>query len=211
MKSDIIEIVHQDEDPIFVLTLTEMTASSSGLDRKNTLRLRLLAEEMMGLLRALTNEVKAKYWIEWENRSFQLHLTTETVVSKSKRRKLLEVASSGKNMEAKGFIGTLREIFDRILESDEYDKMPIEYFYGLQQSEQTKESVEKQEVFGENTGLVSWSMKQYLSGVKSAKDETAENEESWGDLEKSIVVRLADEVKIGIRGNMVEMVVYKNF
>ena len=35
--------------------------------------------------------------------------------------------------------------------------------------------------------------------------------EDWDELEKSVVARLADEVKIGIAGHDVEMVISKKF
>ena len=50
-----------------------------------------------------------------------------------------------------------------------------------------------------------WSLSKY----KSALD--AKDAEKWDELEKSVVAKIADEVKIAIRGSKVEMLVYKDF
>ena len=56
--------------------------------------------------------------------------------------------------------------------------------------------------------LYGWSMREYRSAVE---EHRAEAPEQWDELEKSITARLADEVKIFIRGNAVEMVIEKAF
>ena len=56
--------------------------------------------------------------------------------------------------------------------------------------------------------LYGWSMKEYRSAVAAHREQEPEK---WDELEKSITARLADEVKIFIRGNAVEMVIEKSF
>ena len=52
-----------------------------------------------------------------------------------------------------------------------------------------------------------WSFNQYKSYVM----ESGTKKEAWDELEKSIVARLADEVKIGVTSRNVEMVIYKKY
>ena len=52
-----------------------------------------------------------------------------------------------------------------------------------------------------------WSMNRYMAAVKEGRTPA----EDWDELEKSVVANLADEVRIGIAGQDVEMVISKKF
>ena len=56
------------------LAQAEKVAAYKGLTGKNALHLRLLAEEMMGMMRSITGETEGKFWIEDESGEFRLHL-----------------------------------------------------------------------------------------------------------------------------------------
>ena len=45
-----------------------------GLTGKEALRVRLLAEEMLGMFRQITGKMEASFWLESEDRNFELHL-----------------------------------------------------------------------------------------------------------------------------------------
>ena len=51
-------------------------------------------------------------------------------------------------------------------------------------------------------------MKAYREQLEEHRDERPEQ---WDELEKSITANLADEVKVFIRGNSVELIVEKKF
>ena len=59
-----------------------------------------------------------------------------------------------------------------------------------------------------NAMLCGWSLSAYRNAVEAHRDEEADK---WDELEKSITAKLADEVKIFIRKNTVEMVIEKAF
>ena len=56
--------------------------------------------------------------------------------------------------------------------------------------------------------LYGWSLRAYRDAVSDRKEEETEK---WDELEKSITAKLADDVKIFIRKNTVEMVIEKTF
>ena len=41
--------------------------------------------------------------------------------------------------------------------------------------------------------------------------EESESQEAWDELEKSIVGSLSDDVQIGIKGDKVQMIIFKSF
>ena len=205
MKSDVIAVSSGGEGMEEALRQTEDVALYKKLDKKNALHLRLLGEEMMGMLRSLTGETEASFWIEDNKQGvFELHLKTVTVMDAEKRGELLRVSTSGKNSAAKGIMGKIRDIFESMLAPDDLSP-PNYYESGLQYDgfDMTDDPMKLAMI-----SVTSWSLEQYRESVK-AEENSPDKAEEWDELEKSIVANLADEVKIFINGNAVEMVIYK--
>ena len=115
MKSDVIIIDNQGNGFDKSLDETRKVAAYEDLTHKESLCLQLCAEEMLSLARSITGEMKASFWIETESRTFNLHLTTKTVMDKEKRGLLLAASTSGKNEAAKSFLGPLRDAFEQAM------------------------------------------------------------------------------------------------
>jgi len=204
MKTDVIEITPNGEGFENALKETERAAAYRGLNPKQALRLRLLAEEMMGMLKTLIGDERFRYWIESEGTAFALHLETQTIVTRALREALLKTSSSGKNAAAKGFMGRLKEILTTMSES--YNPAVSELGYGYSYVDVT--GFDASMDLSPNAALLGWSLKAYRDAVIENKEKEPEK---WDELEKSITAKLADDVKIFIRGNNVEMVIEKSF
>ena len=204
MKTDVIVISPTGEGMAEALKETERAAAYRGLTPKESLRLRLLGEEMMGMLRTIVGEGKSSFWVEAEGKTFSLHLRAGVRMNADLRDDLLKTATSGKNAAVKGFMGRIRDIFTQLSEPDGATMDPKEYGFSYVDVSSFDASM------GVTTHgmLYGWSMKEYRSAVE---EHRAEEPEKWDELEKSITARLADEVKVFIRGNTVEMVVEKAF
>ena len=206
MKSDVILVGSDGSGMEEAFAQVEAVAGFRKLSAKDTLHLRLLTEEMMGIIKAITGEVYAKYWIEDDLRPchFVLHLTSKTEMDAEKRKQLFAVSSTGKNIASKGITGKLRDFFSAALIAGPVEGLPTYYGSGLMSTgliggEQKEETSEPE--------FIGWSMMQYRTAVEEQKETSGE--EAWDELEKSIVAKLADDVQVGIRGNNVEMLVYK--
>ena len=204
MKTDVIAISPLGEGMAEALKETERAAAFRGLTPKESLRLRLLAEEMMGMLRTIVGEGKSSFWVEAEGKAFSLHLLAGVRMNADLRDDLLKTATSGKNAAVKGFMGRIRDIFTQLSEPDGATMDPKEYGFSYVDVSSFDASM------GVTTHgmLYGWSMKEYKHAVE---EHLAEEADKWDELEKSITARLADEVKIFIRGNTVEMVIEKAF
>ena len=77
MKSNVYELERLDSDYREIPAETEKVAKYRGLDSKSTMRLRLLAEEMICMLPQLLIYGKGRFWIENEGEDFELHLSVE--------------------------------------------------------------------------------------------------------------------------------------
>ena len=204
MKTDVIAISPLGEGMAEALKETERAAAYRGLTPKESLRLRLLSEELMGMLRTIVGEGKSSYWVEAEGKTFSLHLRGGVRMNADLRDDLLKAATSGRNAAVKGVMGRIRDIFTQLSEPDGATMDPKEYGFSYVDVSSFDASM------GVTTHgmLYGWSMKEYRSAVE---EHRAEEPEKWDELEKSITARLADEVKVFIRGNTVEMVVEKAF
>ena len=205
MKTDVVNVKNSGEGFDTALQAASFAALYRGLDKKNSIRLRLLAEEMLGMIRQITGETEADFWVESEGMSFELHLITHPSVTGKMRKELLGASTSGKNEAAAGVMGKIRDVIDRALEEDENMVMPDYYTDGLYMPSEM-ELVDPM-MHSATIGMLNWSMRSYMNAVEEKNPNSAE----WDELEKSIVANIADDIKIAIAGNKVEMTAYKKF
>ena len=118
MKSDVIRIDNQGNGYAECVQLTEKCAQYRGLERKETVQLMMIAQEMLSLARSVTGEMEASFWLESEGRAFTLYMTTETVMDKGKRNQLLSAATSRKNEITGSFLGRLRDAFEEAMTAE---------------------------------------------------------------------------------------------
>lgn len=209
MKTDTIIVTKTDESICFALNETQAAADYRGLSHKESLQLRLLAEEMLGMLREITGEPEAAFWVESEGKQFQLHLSAQPRLTDSMREELLSTSTTGKNAAITGVMGKLRDIFERAFVEPKLVNQSAYYMqgalppYGIGGLNPMTYSL--------NAEMVAWSMNRYKTTINEEKEIKPEARTQWDELEKSIVANLADEVSVAIRGREVEMTVYKNF
>ena len=198
MKTDMIVVSSKGNQMEKALEQAEKVAAYKGLSGKNALHLRLLTEEMMGMMRSITGETEGVFWIEDENDVYRLHLQVTTRMDSDKRTQLLSAASSGKNESARGLMGKLRDFFDRGADEDVVALTSPLILPGMYEESSLP------------TMDWEWSMMRYEEALApSVQRQEKEALEAWDELEKSVVARVADDVKVSIRGRTVEMTLEK--
>lgn len=199
MKTDVIVVSSKGDQMEAALNQTEKVAAFKGLSPKNTLHLRLLTEEMMGMMRSITGETQGKFWIEDEDNVYELHLAVNTRMNSNKREKLLSASSTGKNESAKGLMGRVRDFFDRGADEDIVGySTPLMMHGGHMDSNAPTLDWE-------------WSMVRYQEALSGEirRDDSAAAREAWDELEKSVVAHVADDVKVSIKGSQAELIIVK--
>lgn len=197
MKTDVITVSAKGKRMETALEQVEKVAAYKGLSPKSTLHLRLLTEEMMGLMRSITGAPEGEFWIEDEDGEFQLHLRVAARLSSEKREQLLSVSATGKNESAKGLMGRLRDFFDWSCDGD--DAAFASPLLLPDAFEHTSSPALDWE----------WSMRRYESVLTTQMDRDSSAREAWDELEKSVVKNIADDVRVAIRGGFVEMTILK--
>ena len=65
-----------------------------GLNRKQALRIRLLAEEMLGMVQAITGEFGADFWLEnTDDCLCRMHLKARALMDSAKRKELIDAST----------------------------------------------------------------------------------------------------------------------
>ena len=178
---------------------TEKLGLEAGLNKKEVLRLQLLAEELLGMMQNIAGEVEADYKVEQEDKSYRIILDSRIDMTKEMRKTLLSVSSTGENEAAKGFMGKLKDMITAALLPSESGPSALSMGLMTMGSPSTYTSSEN----------LNWSMAEYVNSVKSSKGEDAEA--AWDELEKSITASIADDIRIRIKGSHVVITMMKTF
>ena len=193
MKSNVHELTKSMDDFRVIPEEAEKVARYNDLDEHQSRRLRLLAEELIGMLPELLEYGKGTFWIENDGSMFELHVSVKVEnFMNMDRDKLLSVSKSGKNAAAVGIINKIRIATELMMIGysevamyegcDFYEMGVLNYYPDYNRA---------------------WSLGSYK--------EQAKNAPAWDELEKSIIAKLADDVVVGIIGNKVDIVIKKSF
>ena len=191
MKTDVIRISNQADNMEEALAQAEKVAVYCNLSSKGALHLRLLTEEALGMMRSITGNRDGEFWIENEGASFELHLRVNTLIDEKRREQLLSASSSGVNEATRGIMGKIRAFFEAPSDAPTFSGMFMP-------------------AGAPSPAGVAWSMEDYREQLRQYREMNKEGaKEAWDELEKSVVARVADDVKVSIMGRTVEMTINK--
>lgn len=210
LQTDKVKVSNTGEGVQEVLKLAENFAVTIGLNSKNSLRLRLLTEEAISMLKSVTKDFQADLWFEQDNKTCKLYLEGKSSnMDYGQRKNILELSSTGQNTERLGIMDKVREIFEAGM-------------YGLEESFKLQnESGAGNFNYGAlgmldagmSEAVYAWSMQKYKDEINAAreKNQDSQADEAADELEKSIIANLADDVQVGITRDSVKLVITKKF
>ena len=192
-----------------VLSEVEKVTAYNGLEDKKALRLRLLAEELCGMLSGLIETFSGEFWAENDGNNYQLHVELKAEdMTIELRDELVSVSKSGKNAAAKGIMGKIRAVAETMLlaafEPTFTQSLPAGEFYDGRGFNMGLGYIDPA-ISCETGYLYSWSLYNYKAAVEEVE------EDAYAELERSIVAKLADDIIVGVRGKNVEIIVKKSF
>ena len=120
MKSNICKIEKGTKDLAAILNESERVAKYNGLDHKQTLQLRLLCEEIDGMLPNIIDDFEGDLWIDFEDGVCKVNVSIKIPEFNSgKKEELIGIAKDKKNAAAVGIVGKIRNaIEDFFLDED---------------------------------------------------------------------------------------------
>ena len=199
MKSNVCRIENGTRDLTAILVESERVAEYNGLTHKQALQLRLLCEEIDGMLPHIIDDFDGELWIEFENGVCKVNVSIEFKEFTSKKKEeLVSIAKNKKNAAAVGIVGKIRSAVENFfMDAD-----------NLQTYSMTLESYQMGMEYCSSADYYShiWSLEQYRSTVKKE-----EKTEAWDELEKSVIASVADDVIVGVKGRKADIIIVKNF
>ena len=198
MRSNICKIEKGTRDLDAILNESERVAEYNGLSHKQTLQLRLLCEEIDGMLPNVIDDFDGALWIDFEDGVCKVNISIKIPeLNAEKKEELIGIAKNKKNSAAVGIAGKIRDAIENFI-LDEEGMAILALSSGS---------------FGVATGYSDsvdyeflWRLEEYRNSVK--KEEQAE---AWDELEKSVIASVADDVIVGVKGKCAEVVIIKKF
>ena len=207
MKTDVITVYSDLRGREEAMDTAERFAAYNGIKGKEAMHLRLLTEETICMVHGILDDFRADFWLETKQTKYGLLcmicLSADKQANRVQEKQILSVSTSGKNENAKGIGGKIRELLRRSLQTTSAD------------DEKFLKSI-NEACLGIGTGSTIfpapsadfWSLQLYRQKLSDNKDTKAEE---WDELEKSIISKLADEVKVWLENDRTEVVIERYF
>ena len=198
MKSNVCKIEKGTKDLAAILKESEKVAVYHELTHKQALQLRLISEEIDGMLPNIIDDFEGTFWIEFEDGVCKVNVSIRIPeFNVEKKDKLIGIARDKKNSAVAGIAGKIRDAIEN-------------YFL----NEKTSEALDASDAFRhlsmEYSGGMDysyfWRLGEYRNYV-----EREEKKEAWDELEKSVIASVADDVIVGVKGKCAEIVIIKKF
>lgn len=196
MKSNVCKIDNGTKDLEAIFKESEKVAVYNDLDQKQTLHLRLLCEEIDGMLPNIIDDFQGDLWFEFENGVCKVNVSFQLAeISTAKKEALVNIAKSKNNAAEAGVVGKIRSLIEDLF----FDK------------ENVRAMALSSGQFNLSTGLSGGADFSYLWSLEQYKNNAKTEQEEWDELEKSLLSSIADDVIVSVKGKTVDLVVVKKF
>ncbi len=197
MKSNVCKIENGTKDLDAILKESSKVAEYNELTHKQALQLRLICEEIDGMLPNIIDDFSGDFWIEFEDGLCKVNVSIKIPeFNTDKKEKLIGIAKDKNNSAAVGISGKIRDAIENLFLND----TPTIGF------------VPSDDLFHLSTGFSEgvdysyfWRLENYKYSVKEEKTE------EWDELERSVIASVADDVIVGVKGKRADIIVVKRF
>ena len=196
MKSNVCKIEKGTRDLSTILKESEKVAVYNELNHKQTLQLRLICEEIDGMLPKIIDDFEGAFWIDFEDGVCKVNVSIKfSEFTPKKKKELINVAKNKKNASVTGIVAKISSAIEEFFLNEE----------NMQAFSMTSEVYNATVGYGMEYPYY-WSLDQYRMNTKKAKKE-----EAWDELEKSVLASVADDVIVGVKGLQADIIIVKKF
>ena len=159
--------------------------------------MRLLCEEIDGMLPNIIDDFEGDLWIEYDEGVCKVNVAIEIPeFNLDKKEDLIAIAKNKKNAAAFGIVGKIRSAIENFF----LDEAPIGCF------DASFGAFYEAGYSGYVDYSCLWTLEQYRNQVQKE-----EQSEEWDELEKSVIASVADDVIVGVKGKRANIVIIKKF
>lgn len=195
MKSNVCTINHGNKDLAAILRESEKVAVYNELNQKQAMQLRLLCEEIDGLLPEIIDQFEGDLWIEFEEGVCKVNVSIAfDDFTADKKAELVDLAKNKKNAAEVGVLGKIRSAIENFFLDED-----VMQAYALSAGAHHT-------MTGYLDHAYVWSLEQYRTTI-----QPQERKEAWDELEKSVIASVADDVIVGVKGNRADITIVKRF
>ena len=198
MKSNVCKIENGTKDLAAILKESEKVAVYNELTHKQALQLRLICEEIDGMLPNIIDDFSGDFWIDFEDGVCKVNVSIRIPeFNTEKKGKLIGISKDKKNSAVAGIVGKIRDAIENLFlddaMTDGFDMSSSFFHFSTGFSDGVDYSY-------------LWRLNDYRYSVK--KEAKAD---AWDELEKSVIASVADDVIVGVKGKCADIIVVKNF
>ena len=204
MKSNVCKIENGTKDLAAILRESEKVAVYNELTHKQALQLRLICEEIDGMLPNIIDNFNGDFWIDFEDGLCKVNVSLcFDDFSAKKKEELVAIARNKKNDAAIGIVGVIRSALEDVfLEGDLFGEIEVPF----ESRRVVTEYYNNLDMYTGTDYSCLWSLERYKNTVKQE-----EKSEKWDELEKSVIASVADDVVVGVKGTRAYIIVTKKF
>ena len=204
MKSNVCKIEKGTQDLAAILKESEKVAVYNELNHKQTMQLRLICEELDGMLPNIIDGFRGDFWIDFEDGVCKINVSLRFEEFTAKKKEdLVGIARNKKNAAVNGMVGMLRSVLEDVfLEGGLFDGGDL----SLESPYYVKEYYSSLDQYSGADYACLWSLEHYKSAMQ-IEDKT----QAWDELEKSVIASVADDVIVGVKGKRADIIVIKKF
>lgn len=177
------------------------------LEKKDTLHIKLLMEEAIGVVKQLATDFEADVWTEEYEDICSVKVVGSTKMNADKKYDMIALSKNRKNAMAVGFMGKIKDIIETgMLNYDSIMKLQQDFngvavnFGGMGACSDVSLATH----LGASTGFM-WSMDGYKDALNDGLKENDGMKAAWDELEKSIVANIANDVIVGVQKDKFEI------
>ena len=206
MKTEVMIITDDLQGKDDILKAAEKFSQYNDIKDKSALHIRLLTEEAVSMVNGIMENFKAKLWLESEKTDkgllCRICITAEKAVNSKQEEQILSVATTGENESARGILGKIREMFRLSVQQStegvyQGTDLRADGWYSMGMCSSGMQS-------GAAMAASMWSLTAYRSNLPADSVN-----EKWDELEKSIIAKVADDVKVWLKSESTEIVIEK--
>ena len=208
LTSDIVHINSDLKGKEEAIAAADFFNKRNGFSEKDSLHIMLITEELICLVHDIMKGFIGNLWLESKDTSegvlCKVLLSAQRPESAEQEEQLLSLATSRRNENSMGMIGKIREAIRLNMKLTADGELPSEYkaadnWYNMGLSD-------KQLSTNDKVGEILWSLEKYRSKLSEMRSEKSDE---LDELERSIIARLSDDVKIWLTYDPSEVVIEK--